>query len=55
MNTVYLTKVRGIFNNSLAPRHTNRHNMRGWVKSVRFLGGKWLGLTIHIEKIKCPN
>jgi len=42
MNTTYLSRVRRLFDNPLAPRHTNRHNQRAWVKSVRFLGDKWL-------------
>jgi hypothetical protein len=42
MNTHYLTTVRRLFNNPLAPESTNRHNQRAWVKSVRLLGDKWL-------------
>jgi hypothetical protein len=40
MNTHYLQRVRQHFN--CAERHINRHNMRAWVRSVRFLGDKWL-------------
>lgn len=46
MNTAYLTRVRKLFDNELSPRHVNRHNMRGWIKSIRFLiyhsKKKWL-------------
>lgn len=37
MNTTYLTRARKLFDNELSPRSVNRHNMRGWVKSIRFL------------------
>jgi hypothetical protein len=40
MNISYLTRVRAHFN--CAEKHINRHNMRQWVRSVRFLGDKWL-------------
>jgi len=42
MNTHYLTTVRRLFSNPLAPDSTNRHNQRAWIKSVRMLGDKWL-------------
>ena len=35
-----LTRVRQHFNSGI--RSTDRHNQRAWVKSVRFLGTKWL-------------
>lgn len=44
MNTNMLRRVRKNFVNDTAPRHVQRHNMRAWVKSVRFLGAKWVGL-----------
>lgn len=37
-----LQRVRKTYNNPEAPRHVNRHNQRAWVRSVRFLGDKWL-------------
>lgn len=37
MNIAYLTRARKLFDNELSPRSVNRHNMRGWVKSIRFL------------------
>jgi hypothetical protein len=40
MKTNMLVRVRAHFN--CAERHINRHNMRQWVRSVRFLGDKWL-------------
>lgn len=42
MNVTYLSRVRALFNNPLAPASTNRHNRRQWVRSVRMLGDKWL-------------
>jgi hypothetical protein len=47
MNTTYLTRGRAHFN--CAERHTNRHNMRAWVRSVRFLGDKWL-LAVQVVR-----
>ena len=35
-----LTRVRKHFNSGM--RSIDRHNQRAWVKSVRFLGTKWL-------------
>jgi hypothetical protein len=35
-----LTRVRKLFASGI--RSTDRHNRRAWVKSVRFLGTKWL-------------
>ena len=40
MNITYLTRVRKHFASGIA--HIDRHNQRAWVKSVRFLGTKWL-------------
>jgi len=50
MNIHMLTRVRKHFSNPLSPRHTNRHNMRQWIKSVRFLGDKWL-LATPVERL----
>ena len=35
-------KARQIYNNELAPEHTNRHNQRKWVRAVLRLGDHWL-------------
>ena len=55
MNTSYLRRVRKLFDNELSPRSVNRHNMRGWVKSIRFLTfhskKKWLLLNT-VAKLK---
>jgi hypothetical protein len=40
MNIEMLTRVRQHFASGI--RSTDRHNQRQWVKSVRFLGTKWL-------------
>jgi hypothetical protein len=50
MNTYYLTTVRRLFSNPLAPESTNRHNQKAWVKSIRTLGDKWL-LAKPVEKL----
>lgn len=42
MNTSMLIRVRKLFNNELAPNSINRHNQRQWIKSIRYLGSKWL-------------
>ena len=44
-----LTRVRQHYSNPLAPRQTNRHNMRAWVRAVRFLGDKWL-LSTRVQR-----
>jgi len=46
MKTNMLVRVRQHFSNPLSPRRVNRHNMRAWVTSIRFLQTgskkKWL-------------
>jgi hypothetical protein len=42
MNTSMLKRARKHFTNDMAPRHVQRHNILSWVRSVRFLGPKWL-------------
>lgn len=42
MKTNLLARVRKTYNNPDVPRSTNRHNQRAWVRSVRFLGSRWL-------------
>jgi hypothetical protein len=53
MNIVLLTKVRQLFNVEYVPKSTNRHNQKQYIRSIRFLGDKWL---IHknnkIQKIQ---
>ena len=50
MNITHLVRVRKAFLHDMAPRHIARHNMRAWVRSVRFLGPKWRGIAIPMEK-----
>jgi hypothetical protein len=45
MNTKMLRHVRTLFNTEGVERHINRHNQRQWVRSIRFLGDKWLLAT----------
>ena len=42
MNVTLLKRARRHFVHGMTPRHTARHNMRAWVKSIRMLGDKWL-------------
>jgi len=42
MNTKMLKHVRQLFNAPHVDKRINRHNQRQWVRSVRFLGDKWL-------------
>lgn len=42
MNTQRLRQVRRLFDRPDIPRRIVRHNMRSWVKSVRYLGDKWV-------------
>ena len=51
MNTAFLTRVRGLYCVDGVPVSTQRHNMREWVKSIRFLGDKWL-LAKPINRVK---
>lgn len=45
MNTIYLRRVRQLFSNDLTPIHIQRRNMRHWVRSVRYLGGRHILAT----------
>jgi hypothetical protein len=45
MNVQALKKVRKLFCINGVPTHTQRHNCRQWVRSIRFLGDKWLLAT----------
>lgn len=40
MNITMLVRVRKHF--ASGRRTTDRHNQRAWVRSLRFLGDKWL-------------
>ncbi len=45
MNTKMLRHVRTLFNTEGVERRISRHNQRQWVRSIRFLGDKWLLAT----------
>lgn len=45
MNTKMLRHVRTLFNTEGVDKRINRHNQRQWVRSIRFLGDKWLLAT----------
>ncbi len=42
MRTAALKHVRKLFAVDYVPLHTQRHNQKQWVKSVRRLGDNWL-------------
>lgn len=42
MNTKMLVIARKHFCRDYIPYETQRYNMRAWVRSLRFLGDKWL-------------
>lgn len=42
MKTRALKMVRQLFAVDAVPIHTQRHNQRQWVKSIRQLGDRWL-------------
>jgi hypothetical protein len=42
MNVQALKTVRRLFCIDGVPTHVQRHNCQQWVKSLRFLGNKWL-------------
>lgn len=42
MNVKMLRRVRRLFTVEGVPMHTQRHNQRQWIKSIRFLGERWL-------------
>ena len=51
MKTRALKLVRELFAVDYVPLHTQRHNQRQWVKSVRRLGDRWLlAKTYRLEK-----
>jgi len=45
MNTKMLKHVRTLYNTKDVDNRINRHNQRQWVKSIRYLGDKWLLAT----------
>lgn len=51
MNTKMLKHVRILFNTEGVEKRINRHNQRQWVRSIRFLGDKWLLATPVQRKV----
>ena len=51
MNTKMLKHVRSLFNTDGVEKRINRHNQRQWVRSIRFLGDKWLLATPVQRKV----
>ena len=54
MKTNVLTHVRQLFNTDGVDKRINRHNQRQWVRSVRYLGDKWL-LAKHVQRKDSAN
>ena len=54
MNTKMLKHVRTLFNTEGVDVRINRHNQRQWVRSIRFLGDKWL-LAKHVQRKDVAN
>lgn len=50
MKTKALKLVRELFAVDYVPMHTQRHNQRQWVKSVRQLGDRWLLATNYVPE-----
>ena len=42
MNTALLKRARRHFCSDMVPEHVNRANRLAWVRSLRFLGNRWL-------------
>ena len=42
MNTTMLKRARLHFCSDMVPMAVNRANRRAWVRSLRFLGSRWL-------------
>lgn len=51
MNIARLRQARRLFDIEGVPRSTVRHNIRGWARSIRFLGNNWL-LAQRVEKMQ---
>lgn len=43
------TAIR-LYRNPLVPKHIQRHNQRAWLRSIQFLGDRWL-LARKVERI----
>ena len=54
MKTAALKRVRELFAVDYIPKHTQRHNQKQWVRSVRQLGDRWL-LATYIERRETNN
>ena len=39
-----------LYSNPYAPKRINRHNQRAWLRSVQFLGDKWL-LAKKVQRV----
>lgn len=40
-----------LYNNPHVPKEINRHNQRQWLKSIEFLGDRWL-LAKQVERVR---
>jgi hypothetical protein len=51
MKTSTLKRARELWCNQFTPVHTQRHNIRAWIKSIKYLGEHHL-LAKQIMKVK---
>ena len=51
MNIKVLKHVRQLFNTEGVDKRINRHNQRQWVRSIRYLGDKWL-LAHRVQRLE---
>ncbi len=49
MNVAMLKRARKHFCSDMVPESVNRANRRAWVRSLRFLGNRWL-LAAPLER-----
>lgn len=49
MNMQIKRRAVRLYSNQLAPLHINKHNRRAWLRSVDFLGDRWL-LAVPIKR-----
>lgn len=40
-----------LYSNPLVPKEINRHNQRAWLRSIAFLGDRWL-LAKKVERVQ---
>jgi hypothetical protein len=54
MNTTRLKLARKLWCVEFVPPHVQRHNIRAWVRSVRYLGNNWISVR-KVERLTNPS